>query len=715
MPKGTGLKHMIEKALQPEPVEVSGEALHALATKVREWSGWSDAGFKIGNPRGSNYASCDHNERLFTANIDRLSINPNRVLLTVTPFRLKQEAVLTGALLHEAGHARFSHWGNHTEHGDGTPITHKVVKFARIFEEPRVEALMAQNAPAFGALGLDWTMRASAAHLLPLTEMRTDPNQKIMDLITSWVLRAGRERALELRTGHTTRYWVQSFTRLVTSTIANHLNDLPDVKDEHGDVIGGSRRARQAVQLMEEMIVCDDHHGTTMVDKARDLLDLLFPETDPEDMPDPEDSCEDADESESESGEGGEGDEEGSEGKGNTEPDDPGEGEDPGVGDKGQPEDEGDDEAGADSEDEPEGEGDEAAGDGDPEDDESDDEAEGGSGDIDTEGLNDSEGGVPTPSDADDDPLAKALRDIEQLAQEETEEETEEAAEEAETDPAKGAGSGDGEGGKDEWRAPTKEEREVQRTAEKFLRELIAPAESSKSILTDVPSSQVDGEALTAWKAGGMQTDPRFFRRTQRFVAPSPPVKIAVLVDVSMSMGVLQAPSALLSWALSMASLDLRNFAGRGQQVESCLIHWGDKAQVIQKNGETMRGIREYRCWQGTTAMHEALDLVAEEIPGFFDNDGPVENRLLVQFTDWELASWSVGPAKHRIEEALAAGVNMLTVAPPSYRDTHGAYGQSSLPKILHACKNRVGIAPVLRFNPANPDQVWAEAAKALA
>lgn len=710
MPKGTGLKHMIEKALEPEPVEVSGEALHALATKVREWSGWADAGFKIGKPRGSNFAECDHNKRLFTANIDRLSLNPNRVLLTVTPFRLKQEAVLTGALLHEAGHARFSLWGNHTAHGDGTPLTHKVVKFARLFEEPRVEGLMAQHSVAFGAMGLDWTMRASAAHLLPLTEMRTDPNQKIMDLITSWVLRAGRERALELRTGHTPRYWVQSFTRLVRATIGNHLNELGEVRDENDQVLSGAHRARRAMQLMDEMVVCDDHHGTTMVDKARELLDLLFPETDPDDMPEPGESCdgegEGNDEAESESdsqSKSGDGDDtEGDEGEADpdTEPE-------KGEGDEDKSED-------SESDDEPEGEGDEGSGDGDSDED-PDDEAEGGSGDIDTDGDSDEDAESETgDAQENDDPLAKALRDIEQLAQDETEDETEEAAEESNTDPAKGAGSGDGSGNNGEWRHPSKDEREVQRTAERFLRQLIAPAESSKSILTDVPSSQVDGEALTAWKAGGMQTDPRFFRRTQRFVAPSPPVKIAVLVDVSMSMGVLQKPSALLSWALSMAALDLRNFAGRGQQIESCLIHWGDHAEVIQKNGENLPGIREYRCWQGTSAMHDALDLVADQIPGFFESDGPAENRLLVQFTDWELSHYSVEDARARIERALAAGVNMLTVAPPNYRDIDDRWGQSALPKILHGCKNQRGAAPVLRFNPSSPDQVWDQAAKAL-
>lgn len=695
---------------QPKPVEVSAGAVYALTQKAREWSGWGNAKVVIGMPQASRFADCDHVTHTFTANAELLVLNPNRVLLTVTPFRLRQEAVLTGALLHEAGHARHTRWLPRREtdaplvHGDGSTPTKMTVALARLLEEPRVEALMFRDADKIGAAGLGWTLRASAAHMIPTTRLDLDPDQQIMDLISSWALRAGRQIGLSHWTGHVAPSWVGDFTSLVHQHLVKTFvergdNDEPDDTDtDMGVPVDiATENARQVMTLFRSMIINEDDTGTAMVDMAKRVLDILFPETDGDDegAPMPSLGCESDEDSEDEESEQGDSDE------GATSSTD-------------QPEDQPEDSAGEDESDEQDsGEGEDQ-----PEDSEAESGADEGEdqpsedqsdqSDQSDEGEGEGED-QPSEDEADDQSdLAKALAELEAASKAEAEAEaTEEESKPPPTQPASGVGTGDTGSDWGGWRTPTKDERETQRNAERFLREMISPTESSKVSLTESPSATVDGAALAAWRASDQTRDPRFFRRTRREVQPSPPVKIAILVDVSASMDELQKPSALLSWALASAAYDLRNFAGRGQQIESTLIHWGSAdPRVIQRNGQMMPGIREVPCDEGTWRLPDAMALVESEIPGFFDiTDKPV-NRLLVQFTDWEMSPH--GPAAW-VGKALEAGVNMLSVVPDSYSPRYGSYDA-----IIRSAKVQRGRTDLIKYNPAQPERVWDEATKML-
>lgn len=683
----------------PAPIDISPEAHRALSAKVREWSGWGDARLVFGPTSTGAHATTEHISRTFTVNPTNLVLNPNRVLLTLTPFRLRQEAVLTGAVLHESGHARHTLWKPRTPeqlaafvHGDGTPVTSQTFALASLMEEPRVEGLAARDADKIGAAGLGWTMRASAAHLIPTTKMDlTDPGQQIMDLITSWALRAGRQIALAHFTEHHSRPWVSDFTSLLHNSLIT-LFTATDPDEEYGTP---HNRSQRIISLLHDMMWNENDRGTYMVDKAREVLEILFPETegDEDEQPMPGAGCEQPQPEEDEESESEGGEEQESGASPSTDEDDaePEEGGEDGAG-------EGEDEAeeGEQGEGEPEGQS--------PSDDGSDSPADGepepGEGE---QGEGEGEQGEVDPVAA---ALAKALADMEKQADASTEEETEEEGEKAPPSNGAGAGVGSEDAG---FRPPNADERMVANRASKFMRDLISPDESSKTSITDSPSSMVDGASLAAWRASGGVSDPHFFIRTRREVKPSPPVKIAVLVDISGSMDILQDPSALLSWALSSAALDLRNFAGRGQQIESTLIHWGSTARVIQRNGDTIPGISTAECWEGTQAMPDALDLVAEQIPGFFDvSDHPV-NRLLVQFTDWDLTG-GVRRSTDGIKQAMAAGVNMLSIVPPNYTNRW----HTKLPAIMSECTIQRGRSAIVRYNPARPDDVWSAASEAL-
>lgn len=702
---------MSETEQSKKPVQVSGDATLALARKVREWSGWADARVLFGKPPwGSRYATTDHTNHTIIANPDLLVLNPNRVLNSVTPFRLRQEGVLTGALLHESAHARYTHWKPRTVeqvesfvHSDGTPVTKQEFALANLTEEARIEGLMYRDADSVGATGLGWTLKANAVHVVPLTELSDEHDQQIMDVIESWVLRAGRRYSMYMANGYGTTlpHWVHSYNALLFDVFKAHLTDSVGL-----DSVAAEPEARAAQTLLMRMAAWDgemagyiDHTGPYLVDAARDLLAILFPETHGDDdapmpsagcsMPMPSDDDDSEDEQESDESD----EQESGEGESDDEADEPGEGD----------EDDEDDESESDDESDEDGDdGDEADDDGEADDgDEADDEADGEA---------DGEAGGATDSTATE-ALAAQLASIEAEADNAGEQEASAEKQQA----AKGAGSGPGAAlDNSGWHNPTLEDREVQKKAARFLRDVIEPSESSQVTLSETPAATVDGAALSAWKAGGQVRSPHFFRLTRRNVEPSPPVRIAVLVDVSASMEQLQGPSSTLSWALSAAAFDLRNFAGRGQQVESCLIHWGSRARVIQKNGEMMPGIRHFGCNENTSAMHSAMELVEQEMPGFFDITEKPVNRLLVQFTDWILGYSTVKPSTAYLSRAMEAGVNMLSVVPSDYREDDSGYYGSSLPMVLAGCPIQRGRSTVLKYNPKKPDEVWTEASRAL-
>lgn len=702
------------------PVKVSDEAHLALSQFIRKTSGLATASLALGVPLVSPFASFNRAESRFVANPDRLVLNPNRVYLTVTPFRMRQEAVMTGALLHEASHARHTKWTPNNEaelkamvHGPErtadnmgvpVPVSKQTLAFAKLAEEPRIEGIMAVEADSIGAFGLGWTMRASAAHLIPTTSLTVnDPGQRIMDLITSWVLRAGRQLSINHHitlTGATygMPQWVGDFGKLLHSELTKH-EVTETVNGEPVTKMLGPIQANVVKRLLTDMACAGTKAdtGTYMVDTARDVLDILFPETtgdeddapmpgDPMHSPEGDDEETEAGESASMPGEGdpdqGSEDREGSqEGQDGDEPDDQGSGggESPGEGDS---------------------------------------PADGASGDQpaspSSEGQGDGQGdGQGEGDQAQADATSAILASIEAEADNDTTAEADaKAAEAPPVEPTQVGGSGSGQReSQSGWRDPEPDEREVAQSAQRFLRDLINPSETSKTTLSESPSATVDGQALAVWKAGGQRTEPAFFARTRRTVTPAPPVKIAVLVDVSQSMTSLQKPSALLSWALASGAIDLRNFAGRGVQVESCLIHWGTSVRVVQANGAGLPGIREVGCNDGTTAMDKALEEVDNQMPGFFDMGERPEHRLLVQFTDWELNGGIIETADH-VGRALEAGVNMLSVVPSSYSTR-----RTELTRVLEMARKarpaQRGRTSLMKYDPrafATPADVWSEA-----
>ena len=645
------------------PVNVSADAERELTRKMREWSGWADARLVIGAPPAtvSPFAMTDFNRREFTVNVDALLRNPNRVLNRVTDFRLRQEAILTGAMLHEAGHARFTQWVPRSKeelaklrHSDGSKVTAQELAFARLLEEPRIEGWVWREATELGCDHVKWTMPVTAAALLPISKLSDDPNQQIMDVIQSWVLRAGRAEAI--RRGITIdpkEMWEAHLTQVLQEALTRHFTDQDPMSVGGGQ--GPATRARAVMDALVLAIRIGLHtESAGKLAAARDILNELFPETPVEDMPTPKGgTC-------GESGDSGEGD--------SPESGDSGEGDSPESGEGDSP--------------------------------------DSGEGSALTETEQVLEDLVEQRRANLEKSLAAAeggfnleIAKLEKL-------EAADAGGNVMVDEDRAAG----------FRPPTASDREMQREAEGFLRSMLSPSESNNLSLSESPSSTVDAAAMSAWRSASGKRDPRFFVRSQRVTAPAPPIKIAVLVDISGSMEALQAPSALMSWALSTAAEDMRNFAGRGAQIETTLIHWGSLVQTVCKNGDTLPGIREVPCTQGTTALWHAMRAAETEIPGIFDAPETPENRLLVLFTDWELSFMGGDEAFAAVADALSNGVNLLSVKPdnPSSKFSRRA-DENYRNKVIRASASETrGKEATVVYDPNNPSQVWSEAERLL-
>ena len=125
--------------------------------------------------------------------------------------------------------------------------------------------------------------------------------------------------------------------------------------------------------------------------------------------------------------------------------------------------------------------------------------------------------------------------------------------------------------------------------------------------------------------------------------------------------------------------------------------------------GQIVPGIKEHECNEGTNNMHGAMELVEKEMPGFFDITPTPVNRLVVQFTDWQLFGGNA--VQPWIVKIMEAGVNMLSIVPEDY-GRWGGYGL--LPQLMKACKVQRGTSALLKYNPMFPDQVWNRAAEML-
>lgn len=540
---------------------ISDAAVVALRDFARRASGDETLGFRFEYLDGKVSRYVPEHHRIEVDHTVLLR-NPEGVLRIVTPFRLKQEAAITGAILHEVTRLRVSDLEEVTEYKVAV-TTHsvagnpRVLEFARVIEEVRIDNSVENTE------GLGWTVRATAAKALGGIDW---DSTEIMDVMVRSILTAGR-----FVFQNDPPEWARHEWTWLWGKVAEHLISTYPGRD----VVPMEERIRTQ---LDAAMTSAGKSAQRVLSAAHTTLSLLFPDNDAPEIPAP----------------GQAGGSTGAEGPDEEYYQDHME---TSAGETGS---------------EPSGESDDP---GDP------------------KGTLSTAAGLNTEYEKGFTPIGR--------------------------------------------RGPGPPDRVVQQAASKFLASVIDPSTSTIRSLDDSPSSEVDPEALAVWRSAGADSEPRFFVRTRRETTPSVPAKIALLVDVSGSMDLLQAPSAQMSWALAAAAEDLSNYAGAGVNVEVVQVNWGSTARVVRHPGDPARTIDFYKCRQGTRAMHEAIELADEALGGsLLSTPERPENRLIVHFSDWVVQARSdlaaeFGAANLR---ALSAGTKILSVEPVPEGQMNNSY-----------------------------------------
>lgn len=685
---------------------ISPQAIETLRGYMKDWSGWDDLKLSLGKPQQTSIGETDHLNHHITINPDEVLLNPNKVLTSVTPFRLRQEAVMTGVMLHEAAHARFSTWRPRTPKdraiwtlADGSLVTPAIEQLAVLVEEARIEGAMATKySPDIGKKLTDadkltssllWTLLASAMKFVPATQLPTDPDEQVMSVISAWVLRSARmDRLPSYVLGGKVNFssWSKDYLAILHKTVLNHFERLdlehPNAGDNQASTSPSpkhkSGKTRRVLSLLQSMVAWRDIPNTPTkayyssrlkkrifpaalnVEFAAEVIGLLYPHLDDDQVPTPPTS---------------------------------------GCG-FGQPQDQ------QDQQDQQEGGQDNGQNQQDQKDQGGQSNSDGSSSDS-TGGSSSSAGSSQNQQlqqiQQQQEKLNKALQNLDRKAIQKIQQSVHEivnSREEIKLDTVLPQYT----------QTPTKEDRALADQASKFLRHRIDAAEVMISSLSDTPSANVDGAALSAWKASGQVQSPHFFRRDRRDVRPSPPIQIGILVDISGSMEPMQQPSARLAWSLASAARDLSNFAGRGTQVSMSMVHWGSTARVVVGANDKVQGLHIAPCNEGTHRMGDGLELLEREMPGFLRGSDVPTNRLLIQFTDWEIFGSGFSHAKAVLDLALDTELSMISVMPDENNFLNAGLAQHNRAVGDHALSPRV---KTMTFKKGDDDKVW-ETATAL-
>ncbi len=276
--------------------QISDRATTTLESHLARWTGWGTASLEFTCDKapiaGTNLAT-----REVVVNPDVTIRNPLKVLDLVTPFRLRQEGILTGTLLHEAAHARYTQWRGHAGQ-----YPEQVLALATVLDEPRIEAYFRTEARENGAFGLGWTLLASAARHCPPTSLTHDA-MSVMDCVNLWVLTAGRHHAFDTVSNagrpstSGTPSWVSRMDSVLVMALSAHAS-------AHEEAYGEKVSWAAIKALLGTAVASEDHEGPTMLDLAQSILDALYPGVPPEERPSPPDPH-GADEDEGEEGDGG--------------------------------------------------------------------------------------------------------------------------------------------------------------------------------------------------------------------------------------------------------------------------------------------------------------------------------------------------------------------------------------------------------------------------
>jgi len=220
-------------------------------------------------------------------------------------------------------------------------------------------------------------------------------------------------------------------------------------------------------------------------------------------------------------------------------------------------------------------------------------------------------------------------------------------------------------------RPPTTEEiRGAVMLSQAFLK-AVHPEPTRTIRRTVEPPGRIDMRRRTAAKHQKQQHVPvtaKQYKRTVQEYAPTFRKKLAIMGDISGSMGGAQEPLGVARWMLTEA---MSRVGG-----QTAAVLFGHNAHPIQKVGQKVKQVEVYGAYDGHENYAEAFSMLDGALD-LIDGDGA---RLLVCITDGHFnLPEAVDYAELTMDMCRTAGVGVLWVNVSGYFARGDAYGHGSI------------------------------------
>ena len=214
-------------------------------------------------------------------------------------------------------------------------------------------------------------------------------------------------------------------------------------------------------------------------------------------------------------------------------------------------------------------------------------------------------------------------------------------------------------------REPTADERAAAKALSKTLAELHFHDRHVTKTLSEVPPGRLRGGAAVgnaAARSKGLRGDAPIWAGKKRRVVDTTPLSVAILVDISGSMGHAMAPLASTQWVLSAA----------GSQIDANLttVHFGARVHGVLRAGVREKQVRTFRANDGHEAF-QAAALAADREVNLLDGRGA---RLLVVLSDGDYVNApDRAYATSFVPLAIRKGVAVLHLSFGYFESSYGA------------------------------------------
>lgn len=230
------------------------------------------------------------------------------------------------------------------------------------------------------------------------------------------------------------------------------------------------------------------------------------------------------------------------------------------------------------------------------------------------------------------------------------------------------------------YRDPTPAELTLARTTRRQLQAAYLPEKATTKVTRQLPPGKLSMRAVQqqdAQTASGLMPDAEPFTYKDRQHVPTPPLKVAIIQDVSGSQAGAAAASASGAWSLAKATQMIAD-------AEIVMVSFGDRVNAIISPREKMPKVPLLKTPYGTDYFIEAL----KAVEGQLDLTRAGSARLVVILTDGYLARKDLRERDLALKRLTEFGVKILWLVTDG--DAEGEYLPKKMPGV-HIFKDAAG------------------------